>query len=198
MDQDNIIKIKNQEWERRVRKIAKNCRNCEGYGFVLDGNRKGEECHICIPKARSLTYLMESNIPVDDLKELKELSDKSLLNDRAIFLQGYIDDRQKLGFTILREEALKQRKIRFIEMGNLVLDLKQGNKEVLQYDTVFIDSIDAYRTTDQFILPWFDGILFSFKNKPGKRIIVGGSSNTEGYAARFVELYGNNFNLKFV
>lgn len=197
MDSEELEKIKHNEWNRLIKKIARDCNKCYGLSFIPNTSGRADPCSICIPKAKTITYLKDSGMNVEDIQKAT-LNDLSLLKEKVIFLQGEQNDRHNIGFAILKEEAKMQRKVFYIEMGNLISELKKENKELMKYDTIYIDSIDIYRTIDQFALPWFDGILFTFKNNPNKKIIVGGRENTEGYANRFLETFGTRFRHVFI
>lgn len=200
MDTEELEKVKFNEWNKLIKKISKDCDKCFGLSFIPIAGQTGKasQCPSCIPKAKTITYLKESGMNVEDIQKA-HLDDMSLLKEKAIYLQGEQFDRQKIGFGILKEEAKLQRKVYFIEMSNLIPELKKGgNKDLIRFDTIYIDSIDIYKTIDQFLLPWFDGILFTFKNNLNKKIIVGGLNNTDGYANRFLETYGTRFKQIFV
>lgn len=197
MDSEELEKIKAIEWNKLIKNISKNCQKCFGLSFIPVASGKANQCPICIPKAKTISSLKDSGMNIEDIQNAN-LEDMSLLDEKVIFLQGEQRDRKSIAFGILKEDAKKQRKVYFIEMANLIPELKQGNKDLMRFDTIFIDSIDIYKTIDQFTLPWFDGILFKFKNDPNKKIIVGGLKNTEGYANRFLETYGTRFKHLFV
>lgn len=197
MDSEEVDKQKRIEWSRLIKKISQDCPKCEGLGFMGVGLGKGIPCEICVPKAKTITYLKDSGMSVDDIRK-NSLEDRTLLNHKILFLQGWSEKRLPIGYSILKEEAKNQRKVFFIDMASLIPQIKQGNRDLLQYDTIFIDSIDIYRSVDQFALPWFDGILFTFKNKPDKKLIVGGEGTSDGYAARFLEIFKTGYYTVFV
>jgi len=198
MDSEELEKQKSYEWNRLIKKIAKDCRKCEGLTFIpVPGERYANPCPICIPKAKTITFLKESGMNVDDIKS-SPIPPANLISEKCLFLQGEQKSRQALAFGILKEEAKQQRTVFFIELSNLLPELKKGNKDYLRYDTLFIDSIDIYRSVDQYTLPFYDGILFTYKNNPKKKLIVAGHTNCDGYATRFMEIYGTNFKLHFV
>lgn len=175
------------------------CRECIGTGMIVSG-RIATECHICTPKARTYMYLKDSGMSIEDIQKAQlDRQYVSLLDHKVISLQTQVSTmREEVGFALLKEEAKRGRSVQFVQLPSLIAELKRGNKEIIRYDTLFIDSLDIYGTIDQYVLPWYDGLIFAVKNDPKKRLIVGCQMLSEGYSGRLLELCGPTIHVRFL
>lgn len=191
MDRDEIETQKRIEWKRLIKKISQGCPKCDGLGFIpyLErGQKRADDCPNCIPKAQTITYLKDSGMNIEDIKN-GSCEDMSLLQEKGIFLQGEQRDRLKIAHGILKEEAKKQRKVLFMDLPTLLGELKQNKLvNLIGFHTIYVDGVDLYKNMDQFVLPYWDGLVFSYKNDVSKRIHVGGLVNHEGYGNRYLEI----------
>lgn len=197
MDTEEEFIKNSREFERVLKKVAKECKECLGDGFILETGRKATQCHICVPKVKTFLSLKNSGMSIEDIKKCK-LSDPLLASRRLICLSSSSSEhRESLGFTLLKNDAKEGKKVYFIQMPQLISEFKRGNKEFVRYDSLFIDNVDIYRTVDQFVIPYFDTVLFHFKVTKPKRLIIGCSNMNDGYSARVQELLGGDLHVKF-
>lgn len=200
MDTEELEVTKSKEWNRIMKKVSENCAQCSGIGFVIGSGSKAKECSVCYPKVRTFMYIKNSGISTEDVQRVRKLDmSKNLgMDERIMVIQSsQIKLREDLGFRILVDEALNGRKIKYVSLPELLTNLKKGNVEVMGYDVLFIDSIDLYRTVDNFMVASYDNVLFHFKANSKKRLIVGCHMLVDGYASRFSEIFGSQAKIHY-
>lgn len=201
MDSEELEINNSKEFNRLMKKISSNCRECSGIGFVIGKGSKASECSVCYPKVRTYLYIKNSGISTEDIARVREMDKvpEQLMASRILALTSPQNKlREDTGFRILIEEARLGRKVKYCPLPELLSNLKKGNNEITGYDTVFIDSIDLYRNVDNFLVSSYDNVLFHFKSNPKKKLIIGCHLLVDGYASRFSEIFGTLARIHYV